>query len=141
MGDPAEGIKDLLVSAGVGTFAAQTGWGIFIFKEPMSPDTVVTVFDTGGLSSNPKWLLDFPSVQVRVRGAIAGYQASYTKAREVLNALIGLPSQVINGDRWVAINQIGGIIGLGFDDNGRPMWTLNFALIIEPATGTHREAL
>jgi hypothetical protein len=144
MSTPAEGIKDLLVSAGLGTFAGKTGWGIYLAKEPDgsgTPHTVITVIDAGGFTPNPKWLLDYPTVQVRVRGAKNDYIPTYNKARSVRDALLGLPSQDVNGERWVAVNAMGGIHWLGFDDQNRPIFTLNFRLILEPASGTHRAPL
>lgn len=141
MADPAEGIKDLLVTAAVGTFNATTGWSIRIAKEQDKPDTHITCYSSGGLASNPKWLLDFPSVQVRVRGAASGYVAARTKMQSVKDTLLGIASQTLNGDRWVAINSIGDINNLGFDDNNRPIFSINFALIIEPVSGDNRDPL
>lgn len=141
MSDISEGIKDLLVAAGVGTFAATTGWGIFISKMPDEPDSIVSIMETGGFPANPRWLIDYPSVQVMIRGDKGGYQAAKAKALAVRDALLGLPSQVINGDGWDSITDIGGLIELGYDDSNRPKFSTNFSLIIEPATGTNRLAL
>lgn len=141
MSDISEGIKDLLVAAGVGTFAATTGWGIFISKMPDEPDSIVSIMETGGFPANPRWLIDYPSVQVMIRGDKGGYQAAKAKAVVVRDALLGLPAQVINGDRWDSITDIGGLIELGYDDSNRPKFSTNFSLIIEPATGTNRVAL
>lgn len=141
MVDPAQGVSDLLVAAGIGVFAATTGWGIFISKLPESPDTSIQISGAGGPPSNPKWLLDYPRVQVIVRGAKGGYQGAYTKATAVNDALLGLPSQALNGDRWVAINQSSGLAFMGYDDSNRPLLSLNYLLTIEPATGTNRTAL
>ncbi len=140
---PAEGIKDLIVTEGLATFAATSGWGIFIAREPLSPDTVITVYDTGGLAPDPKWLLDYPSVQIRIRGAKGEYQAAYVKARQCRDTVLGCPSLDLNGDRWVSIVGLGDIISLGHDDNERPQFTTNFRLIIQPAVTaeTKRQAL
>lgn len=140
MANIAEGMKDLLVTAGVGTEAAASGWGIWIGKFP-AKDTAVVVMHTGGITPNPRYLLDRPSMQVLVRGAPNRYTAAWDKAQAVKDALLGLPSQDIDSDRWVAINMIGDITNLGFDDNNRVTFSLNFSLIIEPATGTNRVAL
>jgi hypothetical protein len=144
MNNPATAIKDLLETANVGEFAATTGWGLFVGKMPTTPDTVIACIVSGGQPSNPKYLIDYPSVQVIIRGARNnGYEDAYNKATAVKDALLGLPSQVIEGDNWVAINQIGDIATLGFDANNCPMFSVNFALIIEPAstTGTNRVTL
>ena len=90
MTDPAVGIKDLLETESVGTFAALTGFGIFIGKQPDANDTSIVITNTGGEAPNPKFLLDFPSVQVMVRGAKGGYQAAFAKAVAVQDALLGV---------------------------------------------------
>jgi len=131
--NPAVGIKDILVAKGLGTFAATTGWGIFIAVEPVSPDTAITIYNSGGSAPNPVWLVDYPSVQVRVRGTVNGYQAAYSKMVAVRDTLLGYPSSDLNGDRWVAVNQIGELVELGQDDSNRPLFVVNFRLIIEPA--------
>lgn len=138
MTDPAEGIKDLLVTAGVGVFAATSGWGIFIGSEPDSPDTAITIVNTGGRDSDFMFLVDRPSLQVRIRGATNGYQAAYAKAFAVFDNLNALPPQVINDDNWDAITAIGHINNLGFDEKRRPIFTTNFNTIIEPPTGVNR---
>lgn len=143
MSNIAVGAKDLLVTAGVGIFAASSGWGIYIGQEPTLPTTVITLFNTGGRASNPLWLLDFPSLNARVRGAPGGYVAAQQKAKDVKDALLGLPSQDLNGDRWVSVTMIGDINELGFNENNQPQFSLNFALIIEPANvaGDNRRPL
>lgn len=140
---PAEGIKDLLAAEAAGTFAATTGWGIFIGREPLQPDTAITVYDTGGLQPNPKWLLDWPSVQIRVRGAKGAYQAAYNKVKQCQDIVLGIDSQDLNGDRWVSVTGLGSILWLGHDDNERPQFVANYRLIIQPAVSaeTKRTAL
>ena len=146
MVDAADMVKDLLVTAGVGLEGPGTGWRIFVSQEPEKagsgatgvPDTVITTYNSGGLPPNPKWLLDYPSVQVRIRGAVGGYLASRSKAQEVKDALLGIPSQDVGADRLVAINGEGDILDIAQDDNRRPLHTVNFTMIIEPATGTNR---
>lgn len=135
MSDPAVGIKNLLVAAGVGTFAGTSGWGIFIGKLPSKPETAIAIVGTGGQTANPKYLLDYPSIQVLLRGAKNGYTDVYAKALKVKDTLLGLPSQTVNGDLWVQVNMIGDITPLGFDENDCPMFSVNFSLIIEPASG------
>lgn len=140
---PAEGAKDLLETASVGVFAATTGWGIFVAREPMTPDQAITIYDTGGLAPDPKWLLDYPSIQVRIRGSKGDYQGTFNKAKQCKDVLLGCPSLNLNGDRWVSITGLGDVISLGYDDNERPLFTTNFRLIIQPATSvdTKRQAL
>ena len=138
MAEIEDGIRDLLVAASVGVFASQSDWGIFIGPEPTSPDTSITIREFAAGAPMPKWLIDFPSAQVMIRGAPGGYQAAKLKARDVLNNLHSIPSQDLNGDRWDGIIAQSGPGYLGKDDNNRPKFSINFRLIIEPLSGTHR---
>lgn len=144
MPSPAEHLKDLLVEAGVGLFAGSatsTGWRIWVAFLPDAPDTSIVLYDTGGRASNPAWLIDFPTVQVLVRGKQGGYQDAWARAKMVKNALLGIPSRNVSDGRLVAINMLSDITFIGNDKVSRPELTINFALIIEPAMGTHRESL
>ena len=141
MANPSEGIRDLLVAADVGEFNVTKGWNIVISRIIDDPNTLIVIYDSGGQSPNPQWLVNYPSVQVRVRGGANDYTATRAKCREIQDALLGLNSQDINGDRWVSITQLGDINWVGYDSNNRPQFTLNFRLIIEPPEGTHRESL
>lgn len=144
MQDPAAGAKSLLITAGVGidfSAGSSADWQIFLGRFPASPDAVLLCMNTGGSAPNPKWLLNYPSIQVLIRGAKSGYLAGEAKAREVMDALLGLPSQDVAGDRWVSITAASDVAFIGFDDVDRPTWSVNLRLIIEPATGTNRQAL
>ncbi len=136
-----EGIKDLLVTASVGTFGSQVGWGIFIGPEPTKPDTSITIREYGGSGPMAKWRVDFPSVQTMIRGAPGGYQAAKTKAQEVLDELHSIPSLDLNGDRWNSIIATSGPAYVGLDESDRPKFTINFKLILEPSAGTYRQPL
>ena len=142
----SEGIRDILVTNNVGVFNSQVeeDWAIYISREPVDAnETSLTVFDTGGATPNPKWLLDYPTIQVRIRGATNGYKAAWEKAKDVKDALLANTPQTINGDKWDFINIAGDINHIGYDEADRPIFTINFRLIIEPATSalTQRAAL
>lgn len=139
-----DGIRQLLVTASVGVWepVTETDWTIFVGKLPVTDKRpAIGIMKAGGLTPNPKWLVDWPSIQVMVRGAPNGYQAAAAKAQAIKDTLLGIPSQAIDGDNWNGINMIGDIASLGFDSENRPLFSLNFSLIIEPASGTNREAL
>jgi len=142
MTDPAESVKDILVSAGVGTFAVATGWGIFIGPLPSNNDTVIVVNQApAGMDPYPHLLIDFPNIQVLVRGKAGGYQAARDKCGEVADALNGLTDTTVNSDVWQSVRQIGNIGFLGIDDNKRPLFSLNFTAIVLPASGTYRNPI
>lgn len=141
---PSIGIKDLIVAANLGTFATPpnlNNWPIFISKLPAEPDQCICIYDASGQSPDPKWLLDYPQVTVIVRGK--GFVDCSAQIRNIRSVLHGLYSQVINGDQWNSLTQMGDLVPLGHDEKDRYTMTANFRLIIEPASDayTNRQPL
>lgn len=135
----ADGAKTLLTA-----HAASSGWGIEVGVMPPSPDKIIMITDTGGIEPpNPRFLLDFPTLQIMVRGVVSGYILAWSEAKAVKDILLGVTSQTVNGDRWVAVNIDGDLAFIGRDDNDRPLFTINFRLILEPKASpeTNRIAL
>ena len=136
---PSTILRDLLM-----THVATSGWGLEIGAMPDSPDRSIQITDTVGIEPNPKYLLDFPTAQIMIRGNANGYLDTWREAKTVKDLLLGIDSYTTaNGDRMVSITQNGDLGFIGRDGNMRPMFTINFALIIEPAdsTETHRTLL
>lgn len=131
-----EGIRDKLVERGVGKKPPikeeKPSWAIFIGKQPATPTTAVTVKIAAGPDANPKYLLDYPVVQIMIRGEKGEYEAAYNKAQLVKDVLLGIPSQTIKDVRWVLVNLIGDIIDMGTSQEDHPMFSLNFQFIVEP---------
>ena len=123
------------------THAATSGYTIEIGAMPETPDKVIYIADTGGQAPNPKWLLDFPALQIVVRGAVGTYLATFVEAKAVKDILLGDPSQDLNGDRWVSITMNGDLGFIGRDEDDRPMFSMNFGLIIEPQSVTNSNRL
>lgn len=146
MTTPAEHIRDILLQ--VPAVVTLTGdWQCKISRfvnTPGQPIAQVAVMDTGGREALPHLLLDEPTVQVMVRGNQDGYSAAATKARDVKDRLLGIPSVTMgNGDRIDGILMMGDINSLGYDETDRPLFSLNFRLYLEPAASslTHRTSL
>lgn len=140
MTSPAVMLSGLVPSTVVG---GTTGWALKVGKLVSSPDKVVVFYDTGGQNPNPRWLVDFSHVMVQARGAINDYGSTYTKIRDVRDSLLGIDSQDVGSDRLVSITCLGDITFLKYDDTERPIFSLNFRVIIEPPPSalTQREAL
>ena len=138
MAAPSVDIKDILVAAGIGTFAGTSGWGIYVSQEPKNPDSVITIYDSGGVAPNPKWLFDEPTVQIRIRGSEMAYVAAYAKAQAIKDALLGLTPQTVSGTYYVGVQMVGDINHIGYDDKSRPLFTTNWRIFREPASGTYR---
>ena len=123
--------------------AASSGWRIGVGALTSEPDKQIITVDGPGQTPDPKWLLDYPVVQVLVRGDEAGYQEAVGKTRNCFDVLQGIDAQTVNGDRWDGIMAFGNPSYIGSDENQRPMFSANFRIIIEPAASalTHREPL
>lgn len=133
-----EGIKELLAA-----HVAVSGWVAEIGVLPAKPDRVLGILTTGGVEPNPRWLLDFPAAQVTVRAEPGAYVAARNEAYAVKDILLGLTPQEVDGDWWVSITMGSDVAFVGRDENFRPLFTVNFRLIIEPApnANTNRLAL
>lgn len=141
-------MAELPISAGaksvLATHVTGSGWTIEIGVLTAQPDRVMMISDTGGEPSNPKFLLDFPTLQILVRGNASGYLEAWAECKAVKDIMLGFSSASVNGDRWVAVNLISDIAFIGRDDNQRPQFTVNFQLIVEPQVpvgSTNRVAL
>ncbi len=134
-------IKDLLVIGAHGVFAATTGWSIHIGVEPDNPDTTITLYDTPAEPANPKFLLDFPRWQIRVRGTGNSYPTTYAKALQIRDALLGLPSQTLGGTVYVGIYLVNDIFFLQQDKASRPIFVSNWRAFRQPSSGDHRQSL
>lgn len=119
------------------------GWTIGKGFEADASDRRITCIDTGGLAPNPKWLLDFPTVQVVVRGGINDYEIAFQKAKIVKDLCLGCAAQVIDGDRLDSVTLSSDVYYIGRDEKQRHKFTINFNLIVEPAANaiTQRLAL
>lgn len=144
MGDIITQTKDFLVSAGIGAeggLVAAADFDIYAGPVPATQDALIGIMRNPGSPPNPRWLLDFPSVQIRVRGNKEDYIGTHNKAQAIKDTLLGIDSVTVNGDRWVSVTMPADMIDLGHDKLDRPEFALNFNLIIEPAAGTNRIAL
>jgi hypothetical protein len=132
---PSNILRDVLAQTPAVIHALPAGdWGAHISVLPITPTKAVALFDTGGTNPNPALLLDYQTVQIQVRGGKNDAMQTYAKAKEIKDRLLGCPSQDIDGDRLVSVGGIGDITFVGRDDNDQPIFSLNFRLIVEPAT-------
>lgn len=137
MTSPAEGLKDILVDAGV--VAGATGW-TWKVGGLGSGENEIAIIDSGGRGGEVKVAIDYPSVQILVKGAkeAGGYTAAFTKAREVYDALQGIDNPNGVWDELVSCVAVNQPAWLGRDDADRPQFSLNFRLITEPSNQGNR---
>lgn len=146
MTTPSIDIKDILVANGVGTLAGSSGWSIHITKMPefqsgITPHTVIGIFDTGGQNPDAKFILDFPTLNILVRGPIGDYQSAANKQEEIKETLLGIPATVVNTTKYVGIWQVGSIIFVHWDESNRPVLSSNWRIAREEASSGHRSSL
>jgi hypothetical protein len=130
MPSPADTASGLLPATVVG---GSSGWLLRVGRMDPSPDKIIAFFDSAGQNPDPRWLLDYPTFQARVRGSINGYPDTYDKAKQVKDVILGLTPQDIGTDRWASVIMLGDIGFMGYDDKERPEFSVNFRAIIHPA--------
>jgi hypothetical protein len=134
---PSIDIKNFLVTEGVGSFGENpSGWSIFLGHEPETPDETITIYDTPGERPHPKWLLDYPRFQVRVRSF--NYEDAGNKAEEVKSVLLGLLPQDIGGTRYDGIYVVLDTFLLKADERKRYIFVNTWRVIREPTIGANR---
>lgn len=129
----SEGIKDILVESGVGIFqpdAVDTDWVIVISRQRDKPNKMITIMDTGGFAPEPGLDINYPTIQIIVRGEPDAYVDAHAKCRQIKRFLLGRWSEVRNGDIWASIVMPNDILPLGYDGNERPEFSMNFNLIV-----------
>lgn len=133
MTSPAECLANILQTAGVGhtTTPTITAWALKVSQLADTPDRCIALLDSGGFTPNPKWLLDFPTVQVIVRGPKQDYSAGYSKGLEVKNALLGISPTTVSNIRIDGITMLSDLTFIQYDSKDRPLFSLNFRLIQE----------
>ena len=129
MNAPSVDIKDMLeaVSALGLTFATN----LFIGKEPPMPNNCVTVFDTPGFPPQATLGIGdddyyYPSVQIRVRNN--DYLTGWALIQSILTSLHGRAQETWNGTLYSVILCSSGPVPLGWDENERIWFIINFNL-------------
>lgn len=138
-------IKDILIDAEVGTAnddEDSADWRIHLGKQVDNPARVISLYDSGGMAANPRWLLNYPNVVAQVRGG--SYSEAYEKIDAIRSVLVGIePQDISDVGRIDGMIQIGDIAFVGFDTKDRPQFSATFRAYFEPVDDdlTNREAL
>lgn len=150
---PAMAIVEILRAASIGVISgAASTWLLKVGRTLEEHHQQIAVTDTFGFKPDSKFLLDWPTVQIRVRGNPDDYDGAYVKMLEVKNFLTGHAPTTITpiggGSSEGTIDSITMLGDIGFvyyDDSSRPVWSGNFRLIQERTSdagaGTQRQAL
>ena len=129
MNAPSTDIKDMLEA--VSALGLTLSTNLFTGKEPAKPDNTVTIFDTPGFP--PQVTLGvgdddyyYPSVQIRVRNR--DYLTGLALIQDILTSLHGRAQETWNGTLYTVILCSSGPVPLGWDENDRIWFIINFNL-------------
>lgn len=89
---PADLVAGLIVTQGLGVNPPGTTgqWVVRVGRQGDMPHQHITTYDTGGQADNPKWRLNYPSIQVRVRGNKDQYSVAWSKMNDIKEYLVGI---------------------------------------------------
>jgi hypothetical protein len=126
MNAPSEDIATIL--AADSSLGLTLTTNLFVSEMPKEPDECVSVHDTGGYDGEADYVYQRPTVQVRVRGEKGAYQTAHGFAQDIRDLLHGLANYTTGSTRYVGVWCEGDVIAVGYDDNHRPLFTVNFRL-------------
>lgn len=124
--------KDLAILLAASSTGLTLGTDLFYSREPDGAsiaDKIVTVLDTPGLDPATYTTLLAPNAQVRIRGNAGEFDDSFTLAETVRNTLHAVKNTTVGGTRYIHIIATSDLNWLGYDDNNRPLWTINFRIL------------
>jgi len=124
----------------------------------------VTIYPTGSKQpASPKWLLDYPTFQIRSRGRPGKPEEAYLVLQQVKDALLGIrPTACVRPDTpapvigyrdadpsmdllnyWDSITMDTDILTLDVDSKNRTSYVMNICAIVDPVphAGSNRESL
>jgi len=122
-------IKDKLVASGLGTFAATTGWAIYVGSRPEAPDDVISIYDTQGTNMNPlaKGVeIGKYTFQIQVR---AGSYVNAHDKIEAIEAVLDRLKLTVGSTYYSAINRVKLIAFSGYDADNRAIWVQDYTAI------------
>jgi hypothetical protein len=102
---------------------------IFVMSIPATPDTIISIYPSGGTSGDFKLAYDRPRIQIIVRGT-KDPRVGYELANKIYDKLHGMYNCtfVPNGTHIVLCEGVQTPIHIGKDSNGRHEFSLNFDL-------------
>lgn len=121
----------------VGTIRSTGDWGIYENMMPAEPDKCIAVFAYGGGPPDVVWAGEYPSVQVRVRGAqhkesdSTQHPITFAKAYAVMVSLHKTLRTTINGTVYYWMEAKHSPSSLGRDTKGRDIYVINFDIMKE----------
>jgi hypothetical protein len=105
-----------------------TGWKGCQLSEPATPDQTVTIYDTAGMPPEG-YGLEYPSIQIRVRGGIGKQVLTYQKIKDIRDYLENCSNTVIGGTSYDGFEIESDIGFLMHDSTNRPIYVCNIRIL------------
>lgn len=124
-------VVSALTNAGIGQITSdRDDWFMYCGYLPESPDRAISIFEAAGPAPEETMAIEYPSIQIRVRGARGGddYQTVRAKMRAIFDLLHG-------GDAGLGADYVyfyaahSGALSLGRDENLRNHMATNFRVM------------
>jgi hypothetical protein len=98
-------------------------------QPPIVADRAICLYDTPGEAPEEKWLIDYPSFQVRVRGQPNDYPTVRAKVQAIFNALHAQEMNI--GTAYVFVYaKNSGPLSLGNDERRRVALVQNYRVMV-----------
>ena len=125
-----------LAAATVSTADLTLGTNLFLGREPDSPDTCVTLYETGGAGPDDTFggdtapSLENPGLQVRSRAA--AYSTAQSLAVDVWSLLAKVINETLTSTKYLKISPVQSPFALDRDDQDRMIFVCNFDVVKVP---------
>lgn len=124
MASPAIDLKDLACADSSFTFADN----VFVGGLPEEVEPAIAFTDSGGFAPEGINDLEYPTVQVLIRGEPFKYAETFNLIKGVGVILHKVNGDTVSGSFYTGIWQQGEPLFLGFDEKNRPSFSLNFRI-------------
>lgn len=119
-----------LVAANIGQVTGNGDWRLRAGYLQAEPDRSICVYEAGGMPPEAGQPVDYPKIQIRVRGNEDDYQVVRQKLQDIYNLLHSCDAPTVLGPTYVYCYAIqSGPLPLGQDENRRPELVWNFRLM------------
>lgn len=127
----ADDIMATLVAAGLGqNTASNSDWMIRVGYMQAGPDKTICIQEAGGRPPETGQQVQYPTIQIRVRGAGDGYQDMRDKEQAIFNFLHAGNAPVDIGGNYVYCFALSSSpVPMGQDGNRRPSVVRNYRLM------------
>lgn len=113
--------------SGLGTFAGDEPFSLYVAVEPAEPNDVVTIYDTGGSGPDTD-ALDISNITFQVRVRCVTYSEGHS-IHEIIRDMLLTNEPVCETSTFVGVAMTTDVIAIGRDENNRHLLTANYSAI------------